>query len=91
MSVNDAATQNDILNSFFNGLRNKSPEVRLQSAKELQKYVRLISVSYILGHAYLSSFRFKMSLLRGLQRRWEGYGRIYYRGALSLCVAVPQT
>ena len=42
MSINEAATQSDILNSFFNGLRNKSPEIRLQSARELQKYVRFI-------------------------------------------------
>lgn len=50
MSINDAATQNDILNSFFSGLRNKSPEDRLQSARELQKYVRLIPEFYVPCH-----------------------------------------
>jgi FKBP12-rapamycin complex-associated protein len=35
------STQTDILSQIFQGLKNKNYEVRLQSAVELRRYVRL--------------------------------------------------
>ena len=40
MATPSVSQQTDPLNTIFLGLRNKSPETRLQSALELRRYVR---------------------------------------------------
>jgi hypothetical protein len=48
MATPSVSQQTDPLNTIFLGLRNKSPETRLQSALELRRYVRASLLTYCL-------------------------------------------
>ena len=49
MATPSVSQQTDPLNTIFLGLRNKSPETRLQSALELRRYVRAFASDVLFG------------------------------------------
>ena len=76
MATPSVSQQTDPLNTIFLGLRNKSPETRLQSALELRRYVRASATHLLFTLNGNHHPRLPRRWLKCLQMPRQSYGKI---------------